>query len=129
MRGGCELRDRFAEAGLRGGAADTPNESVTAMARAASAGEIGVDVDRLRSLADAADYAAYGPVKAEAALAERSWQVEQAAVGELRGNFSLRKRVMMLASPRQFRRRRRGVAGSWRRRTGGRIRRRPRRSG
>lgn len=124
-----ELRDRFAEAGLRGGAADTPNESVTAMARAASAGEIGVDVDRLRSLADAADYAAYGPVEAEAALAERSWQVEQAAVGELRGNFSLRKRVMMLASPRQFRRRRRGVAGSWRRRTGGRIRRRPRRSG
>ena len=91
-----ELRDRFAEAGLRGRTADTPNESVTAIARTAAAGEISVDVDRLRSLADAADYAAYGPADTQPALSERSWQVEKAAVAELKGNFSLLRRVRML---------------------------------
>ena len=100
-----ELRDRFAEAGLRGGPADTPSESIEAIRESASSNGIEIDVERLRSMAEAVDYAAYAPADPEQPLADRSWGAEKAAVVELKQKLSLRKRVVMLADPRTLTRR------------------------
>ena len=101
-----ELKDRFSEAGLRGGPADTPSEASEAIWESASSSGIEIDAERLRSMAAAVAYAAYAPGDPQQPLADQSWSSERAAVAELKGSLSLRKRVVMLADPRTLTRRR-----------------------
>ena len=106
----AELGDRLGEAGLRRRPSDTPAESVATIEREAlgASRRIRIDTQRLATIAEAVNRAAYAPTAPDPRLAVESWAMQRAAVAELKKNFSMRRRLLMRIDPRPLARRRNG---------------------
>ena len=101
-----ELRDRLAEAGLRGRPSDTPKETIGFISHeAARQKQVEIDTQRLDFIAEAANYAAYAPVDPDQRLVDQAWESVRAAVDELKKDFSMRRRLIMRVDPRSLTRR------------------------
>ena len=98
-----EVRDRFTDAGLHAGKADTPHEAVTALAAASKRAELAIDEPELRQLASAVDRAAYAPTGVDDEMGDQSWVVGEDLVKALKHQHPWWKRLLMAGDPRSLR--------------------------